>query len=828
MLTSYTNLLTNQTSRMKIIYLLTLALCFCKSCYGQDYQKTNQGIKTVINGHAIEIQFYSPSIVRVIKYPEGKSFSKESLSVILKPAKTSFSVKKKNSGITLKSNLLHVTLNLVSGHISFADNSEKILLKEKPDGTKFDAFNDSGSNTYSVLQSFMLDKNEPIYGLGQHQLGNLNQRNQKYHMEQGNTEDAVPFFQSVKGYGLYWDNYSPTEYVDDANGTSFKSLVGDGADYYFMFGGNAERVIGKMRELTGKAPMFPLWTYGYWQSRERYKSQNETVGVVRKYRELGVPLDGIVQDWQYWGNNYLWNAMQFLNPEFNDPKKMVDEVHRLNAHMIISIWSSFGPQTKPYREMEKKGMLFNISTWPQSGSEIWPPKMEYPSGVRVYDAYNPEARDIYWKYANEGLFSKGIDGWWMDSTEPDHLDIKPGDYDTKTYLGSFRKVRNAYPLLAVGGVYDHQRQTSSEKRVFILTRSAFAGQQRYGANTWTGDTGSSWEILRNQIPAGLNFTLSGIPNWNSDIGGFFAGWYNTTSDYGSGAKNPLYQELYVRWIQFGTFNPMMRSHGTDVPREIYYFGKKGEPIYDAIHKSINLRYSLLPYIYSTSWDVTSRNSSFMRALFMDFLNDKKVWDIKDEYMFGKSILVAPVLETQYTAEKTVRVNEETGWNKQEIDENEKKATIDFTAKKSREVYLPEGSAWYDYWTNEKLKGGQLISRKTTIDMIPLYIKAGAIIPFGPDVQYATEKKWDNLEIRVYPGANGSFVLYEDEFDNYNYEKGAFTEIEFTWNDKINKLTISSSKGQFNGMLTSRKFTIILPGESKKTVNYSNKKVEVKF
>jgi alpha-D-xyloside xylohydrolase len=647
-------------------------------------------------------------------------------------------------------------------------------------------------------------------------------------MEQGNTEDAVTFFQSVKGYGLYWDNYSPTEFTDDANETSFKSIVGDGVDYYFMYGGNADGVIAKMRELTGKSPMFPLWTYGFWQSRERYKSQNELVNVVKKYRELGVPLDGIIQDWQYWGNNYLWNAMDFLNPDFSDPKRMTEEVHALNAHMIISIWSSFGPQTKPYKEMDQKGMLFNIITWPESGSEIWPPNLDYPSGVRVYDAYNPEARDIYWKYASQGLFARGVDGWWMDSTEPDHLQPKPADYDTKTYLGSFRKVRNAYPLMTVGGVYDHQRKTTSDKRVFILTRSAFAGQQRYAANTWSGDTGSSWETLRNQIPAGLNFTLTGMPHWNSDIGGFFAGVYNKSWNDGTGSKNPLYQELYVRWIQFGTFNAMMRSHGTDVPREIYHFGTKGEPIYDAIDKSINLRYALLPYIYSTSWEVTNKQSSFMRALFMDFVDDKKVWDIKDQFMFGKSILVAPVVQAQYTPEKIVKVNEESGWNKQDSKENSGKTAVDFTAEKSRNVYLPAGTDWYDFWANEKVNGGQEILKKTTIDMIPLYIKAGAIIPIGPKVQFAAEKNWDNLEIKVYPGANGSFTLYEDEFDTYNYEKGLYSEIEFVWNDASNKLIISNRKGQYKGMLLNRKFTIVLPTGLKKVVNYSGKKIEVKF
>lgn len=813
---------------MKTIYASIIVLFFCITGNGQNFSKTSHGIKTAANGNTIEIQFYSPAIVRVIKFPISKNYSKESLSVVLKPSKTPFDIRETGTAIILKSEKLNVIINKVSGDVTFAASSDKVLLKEKPGGTKFEPFNDTGVNTYTVSQAFILDKDEPIYGLGQHQNGNLNQRNLKYHLEQGNTEDTVTFFQSIKGYGLYWDNYSPTEFTDNAGETSFKSIVGDGSDYYFMYGGNADGVIKQMRALTGNAPMFPLWTYGFWQSRERYKSQNELVNVVKQYRDLNVPLDGIIQDWQYWGNNYLWNAMDFLNPEFSDPEKMVDEVHNLNAHLIISIWSSFGPQTKPYKEMDQKGMLFNITTWPESGSETWPPNTDYPSGVRVYDAYNPEARDIYWKYTSKGLFDRGIDGWWMDSTEPDHLQIKPEDYDTKTYLGSFRKVRNAYPLMTVGGVYDHQRKATSEKRVFILTRSAFAGQQRYGANTWSGDTGSSWETLRNQIPAGLNFTLTGIPHWNSDIGGFFAGAYKRSANDGNGAKNPLYQELYVRWIQFGTFNAMMRSHGTDVPREIYYFGKKGEPVFDAIDKFINLRYALLPYIYATSWEVTNKQSSFMRALFMDFSADKKVWDMNNEYMFGNSILVAPVTEAQYTPEKIVKVNEETGWNKQEAAKNAEKTAVDFTAEKSKEIYLPAGTDWYDFWTNEKIKGGQQITRKTTIDMIPLYVKEGAIIPLGPKVQFAEEKKWDNLEIRVYPGKNGSFTLYEDEFDNYNYEKGSYTEIEFLWNDTAGKLTVSDRKGQYKGMLSNRKFTIVMPDGLKKSIDYNGKKVQEKF
>jgi alpha-D-xyloside xylohydrolase len=604
-------------------------------------------------------------------------------------------------------------------------------------------------------------------------------------MIQGNTDDYVPFFVSVKGYGLFWDNYSPTLFEDNPESTSFKSDVGDCIDYYFMYGGDADGVIAQMRDLTGQVPMFPLWTFGYFQSKERYKSQDELVDVVKKYRELGVPLDGIIQDWQYWGNNYLWNAMEFLNAEFYNPQKMVDDVHGLHAHMLISIWNSFGPMTKQYRELEKIGALMDFETWPLSGSDKWPPRMDYPSGVRVYDAYNPEARDIYWRYLKKGIFSLGMDGWWLDSSEPDHLNFKPSDLDNKTYLGSFRRVRNAFPLMTVGGLYDHQRSVTSDKRVFILTRSGFAGQQRYGANTWSGDVVASWSALRNQISAGLNWSLSGLPYWNSDIGGFFL-W-----NFPQKLNDANYRELYARWIQFGAFCPMMRSHGTDAPREIYQFGKKGDKIYDAIEKSINLRYRLLPYIYSTSWDVTANQSTMMRALVMDFAEDKHALDINNQYMFGKSLLVCPVTDSMYSKPGTT-FNVE-----------------DYSEIKSHDVYLPKGTDWHDFWTGEVLKGGQAVVKETPIDIIPLYVKAGSILPIGPEVQYASEKKWDNLEIRVYPGADGQFVLYEDENDNYDYEKGMYSTITFMWDDTKQTLTINDRKGSFPGMLGKRKFRIVM-------------------
>jgi len=799
-----------------IIIFFIIAVSF--SGKAQTWQKTNTGIKTSINNVDVEIQFYTASTVRIIKSPGGTSFTKKSLSVIAMPEKVNFSAKQKSDVLILKTENLSVQYYLTSGEIHFLDKAGIVLLNEKENGTFFKPFNDAGTSTYSVFQAYALDPDEAIYGLGQQQAGKMVQRNLKLNMIQSNTSDYVPFFQSVKGYGVFWDNYSPTQFIDSVASTSFKSDVGDCIDYYFMYGGNADGVIACMRELTGQVPMFPLWTYGFFQSKERYKSQDELLDVVKKYRELKVPLDGIIQDWQYWGNNYLWNAMEFLNVEFPNPQKWVNDIHNLKAHLTISIWNSFGPQTKQYRELDKIGALMNFSTWPQSGSEKWPPIRDYPSGVKVYDPYNPAARDIYWKYL-KALLSYGIDGWWIDSSEPDHLDFKPADLDNKTYLGSFRKVRNAFPLMTVGGVFQHQRAVDSSKRIFILTRSAFAGQQRYGANTWSGDVTSSWTALRNQISAGLNFSLTGIPYWNADIGGFFL------SRFRRKLEDPEYRELYTRWLEFGTFTPLMRSHGADAPREIYQFGTKGTKYYDAIEKYITLRYHLLPYIYSTSWDVTANQSSMMRALMMDFSHDKNALDINDEYMFGKSVLVSPVATAMYI--------------KPAVNGRDTIQVEDFSAVKSKETYLPAGGDWYDFWTGEKLLGGTKVRRQTPLDIIPLYIKAGSIIPVGPNVQYAEEKKWDILEIRIYPGANGRFVLYEDENDNYNYEKGIYSTITFSWDDKKKMLTIGDRNGSFPGMLDSRKFNIVVVSATKgggenmiaqpdKEITYTGKKLAIKF
>ena len=777
----------------KLLLGLSL-LCFCTPFQAQNYQKTSQGLKANTQGMDIEVAFYSPSIVRVYKTPEGKTYEKKSLIVVKSPGQTPVEFSENGKNIRMKSAEMQVELNTLTGGIYFYDATGRELLKDKDYGTSFAPKEDAGTASYQVRGSFLLEKDEPVYGVGQVMDGKLNRRNSMHHLQNENMFTYSPYFMSpVKGYAVYWDNYSISDYMDAPQELAFTSL-GHCADYYFMYGGNADGIIANVRDLTGKAPMLPLWAYGFFQSKERYHTQEENLGVLKKYRQLQIPIDCMIQDWRYWPEYHqtdsAWNSHSFDPERFPDPKGWADEIHKLNAKLMIVAWPGFGPKTEQRKELDAKGMIINFDTWsPQSGA-------------RPYDVYNPEALDIYWKYLNKGIFSYiGNDGWWLDSTEPDHINRKESDYDLPTHLGSYRSVKNAYSVMHNSGIATHQKAVNKDKRVVILTRSGFIGQQRFGSNTWSGDVVSTWDMFEKQIPAALNYTLMGIPNWNSDIGGFFAGRWNE----GGGAKNPEYQELYVRWMQFGAFCPMMRSHGTELPREIWNFGKRGEWCFDAQEKMINLRYRLLPYIYSTSWDVSHNDGTFMRALVMDFPSDKKTHDLGGEYMFGRSVLVTPVTKPGVTE-----------W----------------------QVYLPEGTAWWDFWTNEKQQGGRTVNRAVTKDILPLYIKAGSILPFGPKVQYSSEKNWDNLEIRVYPGADGTFTLYEDENDNYNYENGAYATITFRWDDAARRLTIENREGSFPGMLQNRKFKVILAGPESgagdqpmkggKTVNYTGKKTSVKL
>ena len=754
----------------------------------------------------LKVEFFTPGIVHIVKGQPTKS-----LVVTVQPEQ---GVAIQN-GNTWKSSQLTVKQD-ANGALTFLDAKGRVLLRERS----------CSITDGKVSQTFRLDKDEAIYGLGTIQNGKMNRRGEHKRMEQSNLEDFQNVLQSIKGWGLYWENYSPTQFDDDANGMTFTSEVGEGIDYYFMYGGSADGVIAQMRHLTGDVPMFPLWTYGFWQSKERYKTAAETEGIVDKYRELQVPLDGIIQDWQYWGSNYLWNAMDFLSEDFANGPQLIKNVHAKHAHFMISIWASFGPMTRQFRELDEKGLLLPIETWPQSGlSHIWPPRMDYPSGVKVYDAFSPEARNIYWKYLKT-LFDYGTDAWWMDSTDPDFFNPRESDYEHPVTGGTWRSLRNAFPLETVRGVYEKQRQVSEDKRLFIMTRSSFAGQQHYGSNMWSGDVNSSWDMLRKQVPAGLSFSLTGNPNFNTDIGGFFCGSYNTRGP-GSAPQNPQFQELYVRWMQYGLFCPVFRSHGADAPREIWQFGEKGTPVYDAIEKMIRLRYRLIPYLYSTAWQVTSNNESYLRPLFSDFPSDKKVWDVADEFMFGRSILACPIVTPQYTEEKVIRTDAMTGWDRQETG-GESAVQVDFTTSKTAIKYLPKGALWYDFWTGKAYQGGKSVTLETTFDRVPMFVRAGSILPLGPEMQYVGEKAWDNLEFRLYPGADGTFTLYEDEGDNYNYERGVYATVVFSWSDKVRTLTIGARKGEYPGMLLKRQFTVVLPDGTTKTIDYDGNQTTITF
>jgi len=777
----------------QIKLLLSFLLISCiTTTKAQTYTRIANGISINISGITTELTFFNNNIVHVKKHPVGKGAETKSFSVVGRPEKLAFAISEGKDAIDIKSKSVKVIVDTKSGKLKFANATGTILLQEN--SNSFSPVKDGNENTFKIRQSFNLEQDEAIYGFGQFQNGHMSQRNQQLLLKQENMRIAVPFFQSVKNYGVFWDNASATVFNDANNTASLQSEIGNCIDYYFIKGVNADSVIAQYRSLTGEVPMFPKWVFGYLQSRERYTSQNELLDVVNRYRALKVPLDGIVQDWQYWGENWAdWNAVQFGNPRFPDPKKMIDSVHNLNAHIIISVWPSFGYKTKIYEELEKNNMLFNFQTWPEKN-------------VKVYDPFNPAARDIYWSHMQNDIFSLGMDGWWLDATEPEKAGPDSLIDAQATHAGSFKKVGNAFPIATTGGVSDHQKAFTKDKRVFILTRSAFAGQQRYGTMTWSGDIKGRWDVLRAQIAAGCNLSLSGIPYWNTDIGGF-----SSIDNYRLGIKDPAYKELYVRWFQFGTFSPMLRSHGTNTPREIYQLGNRGDWAFDAVEKYINLRYQLLPYIYSSAWQVTSQHSTLMLALAMDFSSDKKVWDTNNEYMFGKSLLVCPVTDSMYTSRA------------------EGAAKTDFSNVKSTTVYLPSEADWFDFWTGEKIKGGQQISKQVPVDVIPVFVKSGTILPVANSKQYALESADTTLEIRVYEGADGEFTLYEDEGDNYNYEKGVYATIAFKWTNAKHQLEISDRKGNFPGMLQTRSFNVVLVGSKKmKSVEYRGMRLMAQF
>jgi len=805
-----------QHNPMKHRKLFLFAICLTICTMGWAAKKKDIRTETqVVSGVTIRLTYLSDDIIRVVKYPgTGAMPDKKSYSVLLPET-------------NVDNPCVKASIDPQTGCVTFCDLEGSVLLRESGTPTLQQRLSAPDADKLRIGQRWTLTEDEDIYGLGQLRDEAMSWRGRDMELWNHNTYIAIPYVTSSRGYGLYWDNAGKSRFTDSAEGMQFTSEVAPCIDYYFIYrDGTQDGVMAAVRRLTGQATMFPLWTMGHWQCRERYKTSDELASVLDRYRQLQIPLDGIVQDWQYWGCDSNWNAMRFQNPYYinkvgdpawekylpNDlrnlpvkeprlksPQQMVDYVHQNNAHLMISIWASFGPWTQPYKELKKIGALLPFDTWPRQ------------KGVLPYDPFNPKARDIYWKYLSH-LYQMGFDAWWTDSTEPDHFEETAETDSYPTYDGSWLSVKNAFPLMTNRGIYEHQRRTKGNtKRSVQMTRSGSFGLQHYGTFSWSGDVVASWKEMKNQIPSGLNFTLCGIPFWNTDLGGFFY-W-----EYEQSPKNPAIQELQTRWMQWGTFMPLMRNHcSSPMINEIYEFGEKGHWAYDAMVDAVRLRYRLLPYIYSMAGEVVQHSGMMMRPLVMDFAHDKTARRLNDEYMFGHALLVKPVTDPIYTWKDDRKQGHE-------IYPDIRKAAAPVS------VYLPAGAQWYDFFTGERHEGGRTLLRPTPITDMPVYVRAGSILPFGPDVQYSSERPWDDLEIRIYPGADATFTLYEDEGDNYNYERGQFTEIAFHWNDTARTLTIGQRRGQYKGMLQQRQFRIIVAGQQDKpakVINYDGKNVDI--
>ena len=865
---------------MKLRFLL-LAGLFPLLCQGQmvrSFKQFPDRVNVTLADGTLSISPLSDNSIRIkfYKVPEGNLPELVFTSGAVAPA---FQVVDSSTKLEIKASKITVSLDKKTGKLTYADKAGKIFLSEKAGTRKLTPDIIQGESCFAVEQSFESAADESIFGLGQFQDGQYNLKNIARRLTQVNTQIAIPFIYSSKGYGLLWHQYGLTDFnpadnfialqkqeqsttgnnqmaevtttsgtqkvsqnqslyqgkfnvpadgdysifldlgdmgnrhfvvidgkpcMDQSNMwlpptsgtlvqlkagehdvqvlcksnntpklswkqadnfTTFRSPIAKALDYVVFYGPSADNVIATYRNLSGNAPMFPKWAYGFWQCRERYTSGSHLVETIKEFRKRQLPVDVIVQDWQYWGDRG-WGVPQFDEKNYPNPAGFIKELHDLNAHFNISIWSNPDKNSTIGKEYVAKNRFIPNTKW--------------------LDYFNPETRKEYWNTLKVNMFDNGVDSWWMDAVEPENDALK----GEKTYIGAGDFYRLTYPLMVSQAVYEGQRESSSDKRVCILTRSAFSGQQRYGVINWSGDIGYTWDVFKNQIVAGLNYTITGFPYWTTDIGGFFRPGRSQYTD-------EKYHELLTRWYQWGTFNPIFRMHGYQTETEPWKFGQKVE---DNMRKMLNLRYRLLPYIYSEAWQVTKKGSTIMRPLVMDFNGDTAAVNRQFQYMFGKSILVAPVTESSKTE-----------WN----------------------VYLPKAAGWFDFWTGKLFKGGQKVKTDAPLDRIPLFVKAGSIIPMGKIIQSTAEKS-DTLEIRVYKGANGEFTLYEDEGDNYNYEKGKYSNISFRWNEKNQSLTIGDKQGNYSGSLTKRVFNIVLvsenngngiaQGRSKITVIYSGRNV----
>ncbi|WP_367914483.1 TIM-barrel domain-containing protein [Leadbetterella sp. DM7] len=584
--------------------------------------------------------------------------------------------------------------------------------------------------------------------------------------------------------GLKWQSPIPE---DLKNTFSFDSEAGDGVDYYFIAGADGDEVIRGYRELTGKAQVLPRWSFGYWQSRERYKTQQELEDVAKEFRKRRIPIDNMVQDWSYWPE-HDWGSHDFDKTRFPDPEGMVKRLHQDNFRLMISVWPKINEESSVYRRFKEKGWLYMRNIY--DARKDWIGK-GYTS--TFYDPFNADARKGFWELMDKKLYKLGIDAWWMDASEPDihsNTNLEERKAVMQPAIGSSVRYYNAFPLENARGIYEGQRATDPDNRVFILTRSFFAGQQRYAAVAWSGDISSRWHDMKDQISAGVNFSMSGTPYWTMDAGGFLVEKRFHRPD---SAHLEEWREMNTRWYQYGAFLPLFRAHGQFPFREPFNIAAEGHPAYSSMTYYIRLRYRLLPYIYSLAGKVHLEDGSMIRGLAMDFPQDKNVFPLNDQFLLGHSLLVNPVTE---------------------------KGAL------SRKMYLPAGTAWYDFYSGRREAGGREIEADAPYERIPLYVRAGSIVPLGPELQYTAEKKPAEIWLWVYAGADGAFRLYEDEGTNNNYEKGQYTTLDITYNDQTGELTLGKQQGSFDGMLKERVFRVVRVSPEN-TVGFDSQKTRFK-
>lgn len=742
------------------------------------WEKKNNALNVYTKGETLQLTPYLDRAIQ-IKFGNAEGLAKvKSYGVVNPPQHLMlFDINETDNTIILKTSFYSIHIEKANSNLSFYDEQGNVVLKESPDAGREPVLD----RRSLIKDNFQLTPSEAVYGLGQYRDNILNLRGQTRELVQFNTQVSVPVIVSTNGWGMFWDNASRTIFKDDNTSMSFQSDEGSATNYFVFFGKRFDDIVEQYRKLTGDAPLMPKWALGYHQSRNRYTSQQEAIDVAKRMRSEKIPMNSIFIDYFFWGK-YGMGSHHFDEAFFPEPKKMMDSFHKYNAKAIVTIWPGFEEKTNNYKILKDSNCLL------EGGTAIF-------NGATIYDPFNPKAAALYWKLANDSLGKTGIDGWFLDGPEPDIVETF---LKTKTYLGPAKEVRNLYSLYHSSNFYKGLVQVHPDKRPYIITRSGWASQQHYGTVVWSGDIKTTFTELKTQVIAGLSFTASGIPYWTTDVGGYDGG--DPTSE--------AYRELYVRWWQYGMFCPIFRSHGYRItdgkgeqPNELWAYGEKVQKIcagYD------DLRYRLLPYIYSLSANVTNKQYTPMRLLAFDFPQDKNVHNIKDQFMYGPAFLVNPIIDSGAI---------------------------------SREVYLPQGTKWTDFWSGKQFDGGQTIHADAPIEKIPLYVRAGSIIPFGPIVQYVEEKNDNRIELRIYAGADGRFSLYEDEGESFNYKKGAFSTINFSWDNAKKMLVIGKRKGAFTGMAKSRKFTIILIDQNisisdqqkyPKTIIYSGNEMRVKL